>query len=132
EVVVALDRSQPTVASPVDLEKDLAIHQEGDKLNPGKTVLPTKLSDFLRRRQHGDGGCNLRIADPEQGAGARRFQDHFVAAPPHIREPREDEDVVLAELRHVRPIVRDLRLADDLVWTVARAPQAGPPYTVPR
>src|SRR5262249_51988402 len=40
EVVVALGRPQPTVASRVDAEQDLAIHQQGEELNPGKAVLP--------------------------------------------------------------------------------------------
>jgi hypothetical protein len=124
EAVVALGRPQAAVGGRIDVEKDLAVHQQGNKLDPEKTVLPTELSDLLRRRQQGDGGRNLRIADPEQGAGARRFEDHFVAASPQIREPRQDEDVVLAELRHARPIVGNLRLDDDLVRAGARAAEA--------
>ena len=54
EVVVTLGRSEATVAGGVDLEKDLAIHQQGEKLDPRKTVLPAELFDLLRRRQHGD------------------------------------------------------------------------------
>ena len=76
EVVVAFGPSQAAVARGVDLEKDLAIHQQGEKLDPRKTLLPTQLFDLLRCRQHGDGGCNLRIANFEQRGGARRFQHH--------------------------------------------------------
>jgi hypothetical protein len=124
EAVVALGRPQAAVGGRIDLEKDLAVHQQGNKLNPTEAVLPTQLSDSLRRRQNGDGGRNLRIADLEQCAGARRFQDHVVAAPPHIREPRQGENVVLAELRQPRPIVGNLRLDDDLVCSVTRAAEA--------
>ena len=113
EVVVALGRSEAAVAGGVDLEKDLAIHQQGEKLDPGKTVLPTEPFDLLRCRQYGDGGRNLRIANLEQRAGARRFQHHLVAAPPHVREPRQDENVGIAELRRSRPIIGNLRLDDD-------------------
>src|SRR5262249_61411600 len=48
EVVVPLGRPRPTVAGGVDAEQDLAIHQQGEKLNPGKAVLPTEPSDLLR------------------------------------------------------------------------------------
>ena len=48
EVVVTLGRSETTAASGVDLEKDLAIHQQGEKLDPRKTVLPTEPFDLLR------------------------------------------------------------------------------------
>ena len=116
----------------VDLEKDLAIHQQGEKLDAGKTVLPAEPFDLLRRGQHGDGGRNLRIANPEQRAGARRFQHHLVAAPPHICEPRQDENVGIAELRRLRPIIGNLRLDDDLVLAArARAPEAVFQQTVP-
>ena len=114
EVVVALGGAQAAVAGGVDLEKDLAIHQQGEKLESRKTVLPAELFDLLRCGQHGEGGRNLRIADPEQRAGARRFQHHLVAAPPHIREPRQDENIGIAELRRSRPIVGNLRFDDDL------------------
>ena len=65
EIVVALGQSQAAVASSVDLEKDLAIDQQSEKLEPGKTVLPAQPPDLLRRRQHGEGGRDLRIADLE-------------------------------------------------------------------
>ena len=124
EAVVALARSQAAVASRVDLEHDLAIHQQGEKLESRKTVQPTEPFDLLRCRQCGDCGRDLRIANSEQRAGARRFQDHVVAAPSHVREPREDKNVGVAELRRSRPIVGDLRLDDDLVLPVSRPPEA--------
>ena len=124
EVVVTLGRSEATVASSLDLEKDLAINQQGEKLNPRKTVLPTELFDLLRCRQYGQGGRNLRIANFEQRAGARQFQNHLVAAPSHVREPRQDESVCIAELRHSRPIIGNLRFDDDQVLAVSRAPEA--------
>ena len=131
EVVVTLGRSQPAVAGSVDLEKDLAIDQQSEKLDPRKTVLPAQPFDLLRCRQHGQGGRNLRIANLEQRAGARRFQDHLVAAPSHVCEPRQDENVGIAELRRSRPIIGNLRLDDDLVLAVARAPEAVLQQTVP-
>ncbi len=124
EVVVALRRPQAVAASGVDLEKDLAIQQQSEKLDPRKTVLPTQLFDLLRRGQHGQDGRNLRIADFEQRAGARRFQHHLVAAPSHVREPRQDESVGIAELRRSRPIIGNLRFDDDQILAVARAPEA--------
>jgi hypothetical protein len=48
EIVVTLGRSEATLASGVDLEKDLAIHQQGEKLDPRKAVLPAELFDLLR------------------------------------------------------------------------------------
>ena len=88
EIVIALGRSKAAAASSVDLEKDLAIEEQGEKLEPRKIVLPTQLFDVLRRRQHGQDGGNLRIADFEQRAGARGFEDHLVTAPSHICEAR--------------------------------------------
>jgi hypothetical protein len=41
EVAVTLGRPEATAASGVDLEKDLAIHQQGEKLKSGKIVPPT-------------------------------------------------------------------------------------------
>ena len=58
EAVVTLSQSKPTFASS-DLEKDLAIEQQGEKLDPWKTFLPTQLFDLLRGGEHGDGGRNL-------------------------------------------------------------------------
>ena len=99
ELLVTLGQAKPASAGGADLEKDLAIEQQGKKLDPGKTLLPTQLFDLLRRGKHRNGGRNLRIANFEQRAGARRFQHHLVAAPPQIREPRQDESVGVAELR---------------------------------
>ena len=46
------------------------------------------------------------------------------AAPPHVREPRQDESVGSAEFRRLRPIIGNLRLDDNQVLGVARAPEA--------
>ena len=43
EAVVALGQSKPAFASGGDLEKDLAIEEQGKKLDPWKTLLPTQL-----------------------------------------------------------------------------------------
>ena len=51
EVVVALGRPQAAVAGVVDLEQDLAIHEQGEQLEPGKTILPSEPSDRLRHGQ---------------------------------------------------------------------------------
>ena len=67
-----LSHSNPTFASS-DLEKDLAIEQQGEKLDPWKTFLPTQLFDLLRGGEYGDGGRNRRIANLEQRVGAWRI-----------------------------------------------------------
>ena len=129
EVMIALDGSEVAVAGGIDLEKDLAIRQQGEKLNPG-TILPAELSDFLRRGQCRQGGRNLRIANPEQRPGARRFQHHLVAAPSHVGKPRQDENLGIAERRRLRPVVANLRFDDDLVL-VARSLDAVLQQTMP-
>ena len=131
EVVVALGRPEAVVAGSVDLEQDLAIHQQGEQLDPRKAVLPPQPADFLRRRQCGEGGRDLRIANSEQRAGARRFQDHLIAAPPQIGEPRQHDHFGIAELWRLRPIIGDLRFDDDLVLVVARVPEAVLQKTTP-
>ena len=42
EAVIALGQSKPTFAGGIDLEKDLAIDKQGEKLDPWKVVLPTQ------------------------------------------------------------------------------------------
>jgi hypothetical protein len=69
--VVTLGRPQPIAAGGVDLEKDLAVDQQGEKLEPREAALATEPVDGLRRGQCGQGGCDLRIANLEQRAGAR-------------------------------------------------------------
>ena len=131
EVVVALGRSQAVAAGSVELEKDLAIHQQCEKFDPRKAVLPPEFFDLLRRGQHGEGGSDLRIANPEQRTGARRFQHHLVAAPSQISEPRQHDRFGIAELRRLRPIIRQLRFDDDLVLAVTRVPEAVLQQTAP-
>ncbi len=93
ELLIALGQAKLAFAGSADLEKDLAIEEQGEKLDPRKTLLPTQVFDLLWGGKHGDGGRNLRIANSEQRAGARQFQHHLVAAPSHIREPRQNEAV---------------------------------------
>ena len=52
------------------------------------------------------------------------FEHHLGATPSHEREPRQDESLGIAELRRPRPIIGNLRLDDDQVRAVARAPEA--------
>ena len=124
EAVVTLSESQPAFATGADLEKDLAIQEQREKLDPRKTFLLTQRFDLLRGREHGDGRRNLRIADFKQRASAGRFHDHLVAAPSHEREPRQDKSLGVAELRRLGPIIGNLRFDDDQVFAVARAPDA--------
>jgi hypothetical protein len=131
EVVVALGRPEATVAGGVDLEKDLAIHQQSEQLGPRETFPAFQPFDLLGRRQYRDGGRCVRIANPEQRAGARRFEDHLVAAPSQVCEPRQDENVGIAEVRRSRPIIGDLRFDDDMVLAVSRAPELVLQQTVP-
>src|ERR1700722_19805651 len=91
EVVVTLGQSKPTFATGANLEKDLAIEEQREKLDARKTFLLTQRFYLPRGGERGDGRRNLRIADFEQRAGAGRFDDHLGAAPSHEREPREDE-----------------------------------------
>ena len=49
EVAIALGGSQVAIIGGIDLEEDLAIRQQGEKLNPGKAVLPAQSPDSLRR-----------------------------------------------------------------------------------
>src|ERR1700686_131410 len=124
EVIVALGRSQAIAFGSLDLEKNLAVDQQCEKLSSGKAGLPPKRADFLWRGQQSEGGGDLRIAYPEQRLGARRFQHHLIAAPPQISEARQCNDVTIAELCRSRPIIGNLRLDDDLVCFGARGPEA--------
>ena len=92
---------------------------------PGKPSPPAEPFDLLRRCQRGRRCCNRRIANPEQRAGARQFQDHVVGAPPQIGEARQDEHVGVTQLRHARPIIRHLRLDDDQVRSLRPRPRPG-------
>src|ERR1700689_4709712 len=99
EAVVPPGQSMPTFATSTNLEKDLAIEEQGEKLDPWKTFLLTQLFDLLRGREHGDGRRNFRIANFEQRAGARRLEHYLGAPSSHEREPRQDESLGIAELR---------------------------------
>ena len=88
EVVVAFGRPQAFACAGVELEQDLAIEEKRQNLGARKTLLLPEPADFLRRRQQNEGGRYLRVANPKQRAGARRFQHHLLAAPPQIGEPR--------------------------------------------
>ena len=71
-----------------DLEKDFAVEKERQKLDAWKAVGATELFDLLRRCKRGQRSRNRRIAYPEQGARARRFEDHVVGAATQIGEAR--------------------------------------------
>ncbi len=109
----------------------MAIQQQSEQLDPRKVALPPELFDFLRCSQQGDGGRDLRIADFEQRAGARRFQHHLVAAPSQICEPRQHDNVGVAELWRLRPIIGNLRLDDDQILLLARVREAELQKTAP-
>jgi hypothetical protein len=124
EVVVALGRPEALVVRGVDPEKDLAIHQQRKETDSRKIVLPPEPADSLRCRQGREDGRNVRIANPEQRAGARRFQHHFMAAPSQIREPGQHDHFGIAELWRSRPVIGNLRFDDDQVVAVTRWPEA--------
>ena len=66
EVVVALRRPQATVAGGIDLEEDLAIHQQREKLGPRETFPAIEPFDLLGRGQYRDGGsqaCYVQRTD---------------------------------------------------------------------
>src|SRR5258708_39832821 len=87
EIVVAFAGPEVVAAPGVDLEKHLAVHQQCEKIDSRKTVLPPKPTDFFRFGKRGDRARNFGIANPKQRAGARRFQNHLIAAPSQIRKP---------------------------------------------
>ena len=124
EVVVAFGGAEDFVAGRVDLEEDLAVDEQCEKLDPWEIRAAAEPSDLLRRGQARQAGGDLRIAYLEQRAGARGFQNHRIGAPPQIREPRQDENVIAAKGRHSRPIGGDLRLDDDLVLAIRRSREA--------
>jgi hypothetical protein len=121
EVAVALRQPKSWTARSVDLEEDAAVHQQGEKLDAREVVPLAELLDLLGQGERGECGHNLRVANPEQGAGARRLQHNVVAATPQVREPRQDENVCGAELRRSRPIIGDLWLDDDPILAVSRS-----------
>ena len=57
------------------------------------------------------------------GAGARRFEHHLVGTPSDVREPRQDENVVVIERGDSRPVIGDQGLDDDLILTGSRTYQ---------
>jgi hypothetical protein len=118
EVVVALDRPQVAIEGSIDLEKDLAIHQQGEKPDSGKSFLAPQLSDWMWLGQRGDYGRDLGMTNLKQRASARRLQDHLVAATPHVGKPRQNENVGVAEFLLLRPVVRNLRFDDGLLLVV--------------
>ena len=132
EVVVTLADAEAGVVRGGDLEKDLAIHQQGEKRGAGKALLLAQLAEFLRCRQHCYRGGDLWIADPEQHAGTRRFQHHLAAASAHVSKTRQYENIGIAELVNTRPIIGELRFDDDEVVVAPRATQAVFEETVPR
>ena len=89
--------------------------------SPGKPVLPPQRPDVLGRSQRGQEARNPGIDDLEQRAGTWQFQHHIVGTPSQVREPRQDENVGVAELRRARPIIGPLRLDHHLVLLRSRA-----------
>ena len=107
------------------------MHQQRKECESWGPIPTTKLFDLLRRRQRGDCGCNLRIVNSKQGAGARRFQDHLVASAPQIRETRQHENIGIADFRQLWPVIGNLRLDDDLIRVARRGAKAVFQQTAP-
>src|SRR5579871_2146555 len=99
EIAVALGRPEAALVCSVNPEKDLAIHQQRKKPDPGKAVLAPQLPDLLRFSQPGYEASDLRIANLEQCARPRRFQNQIIAAAPHVREPGQHHNIAVAQLR---------------------------------
>ena len=70
QVVVAFGCSQVLVLGSC-LEKDVAVKEERQQLDARETIGLAQLFDTLRGSQRRQGGGDGRIANPEQGAGAR-------------------------------------------------------------
>src|SRR5262245_2444778 len=62
-MVVALVQSVTVRASGINLDENLTIHQQSQKLRSHKIIVPTKLADLLRCGQSGDGGHDVRIVN---------------------------------------------------------------------
>jgi hypothetical protein len=121
QIAVTLRSSEVAVAARFDLEKDMALEQQPQKLDPRKTILHTKLFDSVRSRQRHQGGTDLRIAKPEQCARARRFQDDLVPAATHVGKPRHRQNVGVAQSRRTRPVFSNQRLDDDMILVSSRS-----------
>ena len=122
EIAVAL--GGPRTFSVARFQQDLAIREQSEKRHSRKPVLPSQTLDLLGPGQHGQGCCDPRIVYFEQSAGARRFQNQFVAAPSHISEPRQDKRVRCGERPRFGPIIGSLRFYDDEILAAARGAEA--------
>ena len=103
EVFVTL--AGPTAIAAVDSEEDFAIDQQAEQFQTGKARLPPQPADLLRRGQRGNHAGNSCIANLERRAGTRRFQNHLIAAPSQVGEPRQHDRIGSAKLRGLRPII---------------------------
>ncbi len=52
-VFVSFGCSKTPVVGSIDFDKDLAIREQGEKLDPGKSVVPAESFDWLRCGQDG-------------------------------------------------------------------------------
>ena len=87
---------------------------------PGKPSCRRSLLSCCGVASCGQRRRDLWVANPEQRAGARQFQDHIVAAPPQIGEPRQRDPLGSApSFGDLRPVVRHLRFDDDLIVAAA-------------
>src|SRR3954471_10531472 len=129
ELLVSLSRSGCAVPGRVCRKKHLRIDEQPDQLRTREIV--QKLLHALRAAQARQHCSYLRIANPEQCRGERGFENELVGTAPQISEPGEEQHFAPVELGRSRPVVRNLRLDDDLVLTLQRAGQAVLQETMP-
>jgi hypothetical protein len=86
EMPVALGRSRAAFAG-ARLEENSTIEKEPEEFGRQRGAGPVaEVSDLLGRRECRQGGGYKGIANPEQGACARRFENEVFGAPPQIGE----------------------------------------------
>ena len=66
KAIVTFGRAEAAVMRGIELEKDLAIHQQGEQRDTAKTALSTEFFKRLWRCQRGQAGRNVCIANSKQ------------------------------------------------------------------
>ena len=95
EVAVSLGRAQIARLRGIDREEDAAIGEQREQRVAQAAILPAERLDRLRRGEPRDAGRDLRVANPKQRTGARRFEHEVVGTPPQVGEARQHQHVGL-------------------------------------
>ena len=119
QAVAAFRWPQPAVNG-IDLDQNFAIDQQSEYFDSRRIAPMQQFSERLRGRQHGQHRGQFGIANPKQRARERRFQHQVAAAPAHIGEARQRQNIACSESWRLRPVIRNLRLDDHLVGATRR------------